>query len=59
MILRRLRVLFPRNASEMTKVMTLTARLVKAKVTTCNFSWMVSGWMESKELRRKRMKVME
>ena len=37
---------------------TLTARLVKAKVTTWMISSMVSGWMESREKRRKRRKLM-
>ena len=37
---------------------TLIARLVKSKVTTWRISRLVSGWMESREKVRKRMKLM-
>ena len=48
----------PRKASDRTSASTLTARLVMEKVTTWIFSWMVSGWRESREKRRKRRKLM-
>ena len=44
-----MRVLLPKNASERTNVRTLMARLVRAKTTTWIFSWVVSGWRESRE----------
>ena len=53
-----MKVLLPRKASERTRTRTLTARLIKAKVTTWMISRMVSGWRQSKEKRRKRRKLM-
>ena len=52
----RLRVLIPWIVSE--KMGILTARLMEAKVIPWMISWMVSGWRESRENRRKRRKVM-
>ena len=56
-----MKVLLPRKASERTRTRTLTARLIRAKVTTWMISKKVSGWRQSKEKkegRKKRRKLM-
>ena len=47
----------PKKDNDRTSARTLTARLLMEKVTTWIFSWMVSGWRESREKRMKRMKL--